>query len=219
MNIRQMLIRIAELLMESDRGTKDWVSVPQLRHAWYLFCGCTLAFLASNWMGRLWFEPIMVSSAKAALSYRVLQLTLALSMQSCIFFLALRYYQFAISQKASIRFDNIVTFYLLSTLVFAFIYYWTFTIAPSWFIYHDPPYIIGSTFNPNIGIELRIRMEGEFILFSAFTSVNGSFYKVQAHSMFVGLLVYIQCLSTFALLGLFVALYVNQKHQQPHSHR
>jgi hypothetical protein len=82
-------------------------------------------------------------------------------------------------------------------------------IDPLAFIY-SPPFPVLPTLQPHTFWE-QWKMKGDFLLYSAFQTVNSSFYKLQAQSLCVSILTYFQALSTLGLVGLFIASYVEQK--------
>jgi hypothetical protein len=52
-------------------------------------------------------------------------------------------------------------------------------------------------------------------LFSAFQSVNGTYFKIRASSAGVSIITYVQSLFTISLISLLIASYVNQKTKAP----
>jgi hypothetical protein len=210
MNSLQFLLRIADLLLESDEGTKDWVSVASLRRSWYVLCGILFAILVVLAL-RSPLTPILASSAPTTLAYRVAILSLLILLECAVVFLAIRYYKYIISKKAPIRFDNILLFYFFSIIVFAGIYVEIYYIAPSSFTYQNPPVPYHATIDSIIPFWTALKMYFDFVLFSAFQTVNGAFYRIQGKALFISVLTYFQSLSTLGLVSLFIASYVNRK--------
>ncbi len=209
MNIKHFVARLAELLLESDEGTKDWITVQTLRRTWYGLCGVILAALILRFL-QAPFGTILSTSEGATLAYRITNLILLLLLQGFIFLLAFRYYVYILSHKASIRLVNVVNFYVLSCIIFASIYRATYTICITTFAYNNPPTRINPVMNmPDYWGNLR--MLGDFLLFSCFQTVNSTYYKIHANSVYVSILTYFQSLFTFALVTLLIASYVNQK--------
>jgi len=114
------------------------------------------------------------------------------------------YYRYVLGQGAHIYLVNVMTFYVQIILWFGLTYFYLWAIAPSVFSYDV------ATVTPTLTM-LPARTKFDFILFSAFQSVNGNYYRVHANSIWVSLLAYFQTLFTIALIALFIASYVNQQ--------
>jgi hypothetical protein len=209
MSTRQFLIAIADLLLKSDEGTKDWLKVRSLRRSWYVLCAISLVLFTLQVVAKP-LAPILSSSANSTLALRVIQLILFICLQVSVFNLALRYYNFALTKKATIKLGNVLKLYSISTLIFGFIYQSVYIIDHGSFIYHDPAFRIAQTLGTQTFFETW-KMKIDFLLFSGFQTVNSSFYKIQAHSPWVSVITYLQGLSTLGLVALFIASYVNQR--------
>jgi hypothetical protein len=213
MGTLHFLRQLAELLLVSDESTKDWLSHGPLLRVWYGFCGvflglCLLAF------SRLPLQPLLAASAHATLAYRLFVLAGVVLFEALLFLLAFNYYTMAVSQKVAIRLDNVFWFYFLSVVIFGSIYVCVYHICPGCYIYPSPPLIHSST-SSSFDFWRNLRINCEFVLFSAFESVNGSFYRIQAQSIFVSILIYIESLFTLGLVALFIASYVNHQTSRP----
>lgn len=205
----QFLAEIANLLLKSEEGTKDWLKVKALRHSWYVFFALGLALLALHFL--VWpLESFLSSSASATLALRVAQLVLGILMHGSLSVLAFRYYGFALSKNAAIKLGNVLNFYCISIWIFALIYQSVYVIDQRSFVYLDPAFQIGPTLGTHTFFE-NWKMKIDFLLFSGFQTVSSSFYKIQAQSTWVSVITYAQGLSTFGLVALFVASYVNQR--------
>jgi hypothetical protein len=199
-------------MLESDEGSRDWVSVPALRRAWYLFLGGTIAFILLSIFPLLAFRPVLASTESGSFIYRLAVVTLLVLVTAGNISLAFLYFKFALGRKISIRLATIFQFYFYVTVWFGFLYYSLYILNPSFFLYDYPPVLI----LPRVSATApdwfaAMRMKGDFLLFSAFQTVNGSFYKIQPRSTVVSIATYGQTLFTISLVSLFIAAYVNRK--------
>jgi hypothetical protein len=208
MKTTQLLVQIGELILISEDSTKDWIEVPVLRRDWLLCCFSLLAAFVVFSL-RLPLQSVLESSPSLTLMYRACCFAIVLWLEMCEILLAFHYYRFSISRKVEIRFDNILTFYFTSIVLFSLLYFLLYSLSQQSFVYFNPPLALSST-TKSIDFWGSERMKLDFLLFSAFNSVNGSFYKIQPHSIWVSVLSYVQSLFTLILASLFVASYVNR---------
>jgi hypothetical protein len=203
------LAKIANLFLQSEEGTKDWVSVRQLRLSWYLTCGVSVAY-AVLWVARMPFEGVLMSCAAATLVYRLGGLVLEIALEASVMLLAAQYFRFALSRKVAIRLGNIVVLYAFSTLLFGAIYASIYLIDTNCFVFSQPPFVVKATVGTG-ELWAKLVMQMQFFIFSGLQSIGGSFYRIQGHSIFVSALGYIQSVFSIALLSLLIAYYVNRE--------
>lgn len=204
------LAGVADLLLKTETGTRQWLSVPRLRRGWYWTCGILLAVAVLN-LFRPAFNDLLRTSSSAMLVFRMSNLFLMTSLQISWILLATRYYEFVLTRKAQIRLDNILVFYVGGTLNFGMMYFLLYSIELQCFAYSDPAIVPGPTAPATQHFWAELQAKRDFILFSAFQSLNAGFYRIQPHCLLASALAYVQSACTLALIGLLISSYVNQK--------
>jgi hypothetical protein len=177
MSTRDFLAELADLLLKSEESTKDWVKIKSLRRTWYALCAFTLGILLLHLLSFA-LESFLSTSAGATLVFRIAHFTIFISLESCLCYLAVSYYKYALSRKATIKLGNVLKMYCMSTLFFALIYQGLYILDQGSLIYRNPPFAIGTMLSSHSFIDMW-KMRIDFILFSAFQTVNSSFYRVQ----------------------------------------
>jgi hypothetical protein len=209
MKFLEFLRKVADLVLLSDEASKEWVKEDSIRRTWYALCGLLLVTVFGEFLTGP-FEPNLETSVNATLIYRVSNLGLfSLALITAVT-LAVNYYRFCIVKHVKILFDNIIFFYITITALFGIVYHFLYMISPKLFFYDNPPFVVGPIINSANNLTVIV-MRFHFIMFSAFQSVNGSFYRIHADSVLVSILVYVQSALTIGLIALFLAAYVNQR--------
>lgn len=207
---RNVWLRVADLFLESEEGSRDWITVPELLRAWYLLCGLTLfagAFAVSTSV----FRPQLASTESATFVFRLAASTIITLLICGETYLSFLYFRFALNRKVAIRLGTILNFYFSITFLFGILYYFLYTIHPDSFLSDHPAAVVLPTLSTSGDWWPHTRMKGDFFLFSAFQTINGSFYKIQPRSTLVSIATYLQTLYTVSLISLFIAAYVNRK--------
>ncbi|MCK4860049.1 MAG: hypothetical protein KAS87_05780 [Candidatus Omnitrophica bacterium] len=207
MRTKEFLIRIANLFLQSEKASADWVNVPILRRCWYVLCVVLLGVFSINLiiLNSALYD-ILAKSVGATMFYRtamaIIYLLLSFFMITYSFF----YYRYVVSTQKKLYLQNIIFFYISSIFIFGLSYGWLYYINQKLFIYQNPPVVISPLF-----MRYPWSLKIDFILFSAFNSLSGNFFKIQCGTTFVSLLSYIQSLYTYILIALFVASHVSQR--------
>jgi len=70
MSTKELLVKVADLLLKSEDSTKDWVCVKTLRRTWYVFCAGMLMLVLENVFMSL-NHYLLTTSAQATLILRI----------------------------------------------------------------------------------------------------------------------------------------------------
>jgi len=152
------------------------------------------------------FYDNLINSTLLTRIYRVSMVTTSLSVALTGIILSFFYYRHILIKRLRVSLEYIIYFYALSVIMFGIFYLCLYLLEPKFFNIVHPIYVVSQTWQ-----RPPYYLKCEFVLFSAFTSVNGSYYRIHANSAIVSLMTYIQSIYTIALLSLFIASYVNQK--------
>jgi hypothetical protein len=207
---RNVWLRVADLFLENEEGSRDWIKVPELRRAWYLVCGLGIiagVFAVSTPV----FRPLIGSTESATLTFRLAASTLIILLIFGEIYLSFLYFRFALNRRVAIRLGTILNFYFSITFLFGLLHYFLYTIYPDSYLYDHPQAVVLSKLSTGADWWPHLKMKSEFFLFSAFQTINGSFYKIQPRSTLVSVAAYLQTLYTVSLISLFIAAYVNRK--------
>lgn len=145
--------------------------------------------------------------------YRVFMLILNLVGTILLFSVTFNYFKYTIDKGNSIKFQVVLFFYLFSVILFGYLYYFSFFSSPHLFQY-DTAYIV---WYPVMGSRSSDAWSTKsyFFLYSAFESIGGKFVYLQANSVLISIINYIQTLYGFSLVSLLIAGYINQKTNKP----
>jgi hypothetical protein len=119
------------------------------------------------------------------------------------------YYKHTIQDNRIIYLANIIFFYLVGVVFFCLMYLSLYCLYPALFRVDDSFPKISRTLQQS-GID-NIILRIHFTLFSAFHSINGSYFRIDPNSVIISIITYIQSLFSLSLVSLFIASYVNQK--------
>lgn len=210
MTWRKLIYKIARLMLESEVGTRDWVKEPSLLRCWYCFCGLVLASFFVTLLFRI--TPLCswaTRSIYATAAFRWIMFSIMMALIICVFIFTYQYFKYVLVERHKFMLQNVLFFYIISVVVFAMEYYFLYLISPSLFLYSNPPVAVVETLRPiTLGTYL---IKCDFLLFSAFHTVTGTYFKISPNSIWVSLMSYIQSLYTLALVALLVAAYVNRR--------
>jgi len=209
MTIRAFLNKLSLLILSADDDSKDWAKSAHLRSAWNWFFLTTIAASVLNialvnplsgYLSGLSDGGFWLRAVKGALIALILLL---------LFRLTVAYYSYTLKAGRPIDLRSVAFFYATTTIFFGMLYFFTFLVQPDYFTADHSRviwYPLAEANNPAAWID---RMY--FILYSAFKSVGISFHYIEAKSVAVSAMNYIQTIYSFCLVSLFVAGYVNQK--------
>lgn len=206
MKQKNILIKIVDLLLTSDKTSADWDKVPKLRMCWHM----VWLFIAVNMLinigiGNTPLYNLLTNSSQATFVYRIIIAGFYLGMSFFFMVFTFFYYQHVISSKARIFLQNISFFYVGTIIFFGRTYYWIYLINQKLFIYQDPPVAVAPTITrASWGLQLN------FILFSAFQTITGDFFRIRSASGWVSTLNYTQGVFTIILIALLVSSYVSK---------
>jgi len=210
MNTKELLLKIADVVLQSDEESADWIEVDYLRKCWYwLFFISFGTFALNGLIGGTPLHGLFANSTQATLWFRVCFLILTLAGTIAILVLALNYYKYILSKGAPIRFINVIGIYVGNVIFFGMTYFYIYSLKPSLFEYLSPPTQLAPTLSENTLEQIAVKYQ--FVIFSAFQSVNASFFKIKVTSSLVSVLSIIQFLFTLVLITLVVSSFVNQR--------
>lgn len=209
MKAKNLLLKIADLMLVSDEGTASWVEVPVLRRLFYVICGITILIFAHILLGAGPFRDLMRSSESVTMYFRVIALILFSLLQTFFLLITAKYFSYVLSKNVAIRFSNVFNFYAISWIAFSLIYMYIWLLWPNMFNYLSPPISWSPILIESYWGLLKVRLD--FMVLSALQSVNGSYYKIQYNGIIPSIVAWIQALYTLCLVALLVASYVNQK--------
>ncbi len=149
--------------------------------------------------GGFWFR-IVKGALAALLLVLLLRLTVA-------------YYSYTLKAGRPIDLRSVVFFYVLTTIFFGLVYDFTFLVQPDYFTTDHSRVIWYPLAEANESVAWIDRIY--FIIYSAFKSVEISFQYIEAKSVVVSAINYIQTIYSFCLVSLLVAGYVNQRANTP----
>ena len=205
-----ILLQIADLFLESESDTSDWVSVVPLRQSWYgLFLLAGIAVVWFHLIGPM-FTGYLSASASATELFRVTGLFLFFGALVSLFFMTFNYYKYIIGRDLPVRLLNVLTFYGYAVLFFGVLYSKLYMIQPRAFVYRNPPFQVTATYGYH-GLKAGCLLWIDFAVNSALQSLGGHYYRVEPCSIFASLLNWLQSLYSLSLLSLLIASYVNQR--------
>ena len=205
MKIKELVLEIADIFIATDEYTSDWINIPILRNSWYaLFISILLMFIVFIFGQAL---PID-TSRDAVFFYRALILFFLAISSACLLFLSFNYLRYVVKNNYQVSVRAVLDFYIFQIFFWALMYRNIYLLLPDAFYYNNPPienteFIIRGM--PSIIISFH------FLIYSAFQSLNGYFYRITCNSILPSILGWIQSLFTLSLLALLIASYVNQK--------
>jgi hypothetical protein len=201
-----LLIKIANLLLESDEASADWIHHAPLRRCFYLLSGLLGLLILNNWVTPRLFEDALHTSLFVTRLHRWSMFILCTLSIATTIITALYYFRYVLSKGARVYLQNILYFYICAVLYFALLYFYTFTLFPNSFAFQPEPISIAPTFT-----RIPSSVVLHFFMFSAFQSVNSTYFKIKPSSWLPSVIAYVQSLFTISLISLLVASYVNQK--------
>jgi hypothetical protein len=209
MKTRELLVKIINLILESEDATSDWINVSSLRRCFYGLVGGLFVFFVGLVLipQTYYLNNLLGNSVAANQLYRCFMFLLSIAIIIIIMTTVYFYFRYILSQGQHIHLSNIITFYFVSVVFFGFSYLYFYVLFPNSFIFDSPPIVI----QPAKIQPLPFAFTMQFFLFSAFQSVNGSYYRIHVNSAWASIITYVQSLFTIALIALLIASYVNQK--------
>jgi hypothetical protein len=205
MKTHKLWLKIENLILESEASSSDWVNVISLRRCSYVLTLLMLLLLIDFIFIPFTFLELFQASANATRIHRWSVFFLCASFVIWTITTALFYFREALSKGLSIYLSIVLLFYGFSVSFFGLTYFYLFLLFPNLFIIDGAILVIPPTYGKIPTSKF------EFLLFSAFQSVNGSYYSIRVNSAWASLITYIQSVFTIALIALLIASYVNQK--------
>ena len=206
---RNVLIKIADILLLSDESTANWITDKKLLQAWYLFCG----ILAVLFIERLFFHFFVEYGEKSSLLtflLRAINFGLSLISIGILINMTYCYFDFIVKKRIQISLDNVLVFYILSIVFWSFAYGYLYLLSPSYFAYVDPVVVPTQT-AVHLSWWKAMHAQLDFLIFSALHSTGGGFYKLRFNDLVSSIIGWIQSLYSLSLVVLLIASYVNQK--------
>lgn len=208
MKTRDLLAKIINLVLESEEATSDWVNVTSLHRCFYGLVAGLFLFVVAILVPQTYYLNSHIGNSMAASQlYRYFMLLLSTGIIIVIMTTVYFYYQYILSRGGHIYLSNIVIFYIFSVVFFGFSYLYLYSLFPNSFIFDSPTVIIQRAKIQQLPFSFTV----QFIMFSAFQSVHGSYYRIHVNSALASIITYSQSLFTIALIALLIASYVNQK--------
>ncbi len=211
MKNKGFLHKFSDLVLDHP-VTNDWLKNPPLRSSWYGLLVYIFSFLFISTIFRS--TPLLDYLSEmeyGVLGYRVFMTILATLGLVLFFQLTFHYFRHTIGQGNSIRFGNVLTFYLGEISFFALLYYFLFYVNPEFFKYNETLV----KWSPLIRQLPISSTKFYFMLYTAFESVGGKSVFIESNSIPVSIINYIQTLYSFCLVSLLIAGYINQKTNKP----
>ena len=210
MKTKEFLLKLADLVLQSEKASADWVKVLPLRRTWYLLFVTFLCIIIFNVGMRLSpLHSFVADSETLTTVFRLINLIFLGAIAFISIVLSAQYYRYVLSKAVPINFDNVTFFYVLHVVVFGMIYFFYYTIAQSAFQYSSPPIQIEPTMMVDSGALFLMRMQ--FVVFSACQSLNVDYFKIVPKSSITSILGLVQSIFTLVLIALVVSSYVAQK--------
>lgn len=200
--------KFAKLFLEDDDSAHSWIDDPPLFSMWHLLVISLLVFFLLNVLTTSFFDYFR-NSTDFALAYRVTKVVFSCYVLTIIFIFAFRYYQHTVINKRIIYLTNILFFYIAGFLCFFLLYNSLYYLSPDLFRVDNSIPSVLPTLRAS-GVD-SYKTNVHFILFSAFQSVNGNYFRIFPNSIIVSILTYFQSLYTISLVALFISAYVNQQ--------
>ena len=204
-----IFIVIADHMLETTDMTKDWSKQTGLRRCWYWLCGLFFGQIGISFVFRTMLKSFAAHSTALTFVYRLIIAAVFLFIAVLTITFAFEYAKFVTTRRNRLHFLAVLFFYALSILSFGKLYYFIYFMWPNTFVYPGAP-LVPSPLLDDLGFA-HWHMTTEFILFSAFQSVNGSYPNIRPESMGVSVLLYVQSLFTLMLIAVLIAGYVNQR--------
>ena len=205
MKRKEFINRLMDLTLESDNATVDWKNDKHLRRNF-------ISLIGTAFLSLVIFNIISAFNLKftpdSTLLYRLIMI-LSMSILIILFFsLSYSYYQFVLINKNKIYILNIIYFYTVNVLLFGHLYLCLYSLDKSLFIYPNAPFtpteILSSATK---GI---VKAKIEFMIFSAFHGVNGSYNRIGSNSIIISIISWIQSVYVLSLLTLCISSFINQ---------
>lgn len=209
MKTRILFIKLTELFLLSDEGTKHWADVLVLRRLTFWIVG--LALLNFSFFMVIIITPvlsILESSATWTLVYRCWASVFSFFLVAVLLVFTYKYVRYTLTEGGLITLHDIGTFYFMEVFFFFMLYASISNLFPDMLAISQPTITISSTLiRPSVEY---YRQRLDLLLFSAFQSVNGSYYRVRPNSIVLSIFAYIQSLYTLVMIAIVVSSYVNR---------
>jgi hypothetical protein len=204
MKTSELIVKIANLLLESDEETADWIHETDLRRCFYASWIFLILWMLNSFVIPTALGDRLRASVVATEVFRWSMFVIIVAYIASIMVMAFYYFRYVLSKRGGIYLRNILYFYILTVLFFGLLYFYTFTLFPNSFSF------AGVTVPTTYG-QIPTSVVRHFLLFSAFQSVNGTYFRIRPSSWLPSIITYVQSLFTISLISLLVASYVNQK--------
>lgn len=205
MKTSELIVKIANLVLESDEETADWIHETDLRRCFYSSWVFLILWGLNSFVTPAGFGERLRASVVATEVYRWSMFVIIVAYIASIIVMAFYYFRYVLSKRGRIYLRNILYFYILAVLFFGLLYFYTFTLFPNSFSFEGVPTV------PTTYGHIPTSVVRHFLLFSAFQSVNGTYFRIRPSSWLPSIITYVQSLFTISLISLLVASYVNQK--------
>jgi len=204
------MFKLADLFLQTDKSSKDWMNVPILRRMWRYLFFIVLFIIAFYFVFMV--SPLLrflENSETLTTVFRFTSLALLTATAFISIVLTIQYFRYVLSQSVRINLNNAAFFYLLHVVLFGMFYCIYYTIDQSAFQYPSPPMQIESTVVHN-PVQFWL-MKMQFIVFSACQSLHVDYFKIVSKSSIVCILGLVQSMYTISLITLVVSSYVAQR--------
>lgn len=211
-NNKNIFFKIIDLLLVSDKASKDWIKEKSLLISVYIFASSITVYGIFILINLMFFEDILNNSENSTLIYRIISLGLEIIILISLLCVVYNYYRYLIKKNTKVYISNIIYFYLGILFIYTSIYLSIYRIDQTSFKYTNPPYIITKTAqSQENGITFKVyKMKIHFLMYSSFKSLTGNYFLIKTNSTAISILNWFQSLISICLISIFVASYVNQ---------
>jgi hypothetical protein len=205
---REFSLAIADLFLTSE-DSGEWVKEPRVRRIWHITLVFTFAAIFYACILSQSLTSILENSAFFTLLHRSVRLGFDVGLLCLDAVLVTAYYRHLLTTGRDLRFRNIPIFWGTWVVIFTILYIDVYNLNPKLFSYLTAPYVTGKTLQ-NHGLMAGIKMELQFLLYSACTTVNVSVPGLTSASPLVSALNLIETLGSFLAGSLLVATFVSK---------
>ena len=118
MKTKDFLKKIADLLLMSEVSTSDWIKDKKLKSTSYICFSLVGIYLFYKiFISTIFYDQFSASSINTKI-FRIGSVALELLIIVSFIMLTINYYIFVINRKIHIKLINIITFYIISILIF-----------------------------------------------------------------------------------------------------
>jgi hypothetical protein len=207
LNVRELALYFADLWLVSE-GSIEWVKETRIRRLWYTLFFSQVGFIFTVYLVPAVIDGELKRSTSATLVWRCFLVLGFVWLLGLIALMAWRYYRHLLLTGKDVRFSNIPVFWATWVLVFAYLYYCLYNVAPSFYAFAHPPFVPQSTYS-YVGL-LGMRALLQFLLYSACTTVALAPPGLSSSSFLVSALNLIEVLGAVLLGAILVATFVNK---------